>query len=114
MAKSQDLHILWTNDNVDTSLHMVLFYATNSMTHRLWDHVTVILWGATVKLAAENERIQEEMKLAQHAGVKFSACMSCARRLGIVEKLADLGIELLPWVEPLTDLIQSGEPLISV
>jgi len=114
MSKSKTLHILWTNDNLNTSQLMVMMYATNSMTHALWDNLTVILWGAPVKLAAENEIIQEEMKLAQHVGVKFSACTNCARRLGVSEKLEALGIEIVPWVDPLTELIQNGDPIIYV
>lgn len=114
MAESKELHILWTNDNLYTSNLMVMSYATNSMANRAWDGVTVILWGATVKLAAENDFIQEQMKVAQHAGVKFSACVSCARQFGAVDKLEGLGVEVKPWVEPLTELLQSGKTLITV
>jgi len=114
MPESKKVHILWTNDNVDTSRFMVLFYSTNSMTHNLWDDVTVIVWGAPVKLIAENSAIQEEMKMAQHVGVKFSACLSCARKFGVVEKLAELGVEVIPWVEPFTELVKNGETVIYV
>ena len=109
---NSDLHILWTNDNPVTSQLMVLFYATNSLTNRLWESVNVILWGASVKMVVENEMIQEEIKTAQHVGVKFTACTSCARRLGAVERLEELGIEIFPWTEPFTDLVKNGEKLI--
>jgi len=89
-----------------------MFYATNSITHHLWDEVTVIIWGAPVKFIVENDIIQEEMKVAQHAGVKFSACLSCARKFGVVEDLEKLGIEVIPWVEPFTELVKNGEPII--
>ncbi|MCL2580205.1 MAG: DsrE family protein [Oscillospiraceae bacterium] len=114
MSKEKTLHILWTTDNADTARFMVLFYAANSMTNRLWDHVTVILWGAAVKLAVENEAVQEEIKIAQHAGVKLSACGSCARRYGVAEDLEDLGIEVGAWVGPFTEMVKSGEPIIYV
>ena len=91
-----------------------MFYSSTSLMNHLWEDVTVIIWGAPVKLVSENEAIQEEMKLAQHAGVKFSACMSCARRFGAVEKLQSLGVEAVPWVEPFTDLIKSGKKIIYV
>jgi len=93
---------------------MVMMYATNCMAHSVWDNVTVIVWGATVKLAAENEMIQGEIKLAQHTGVKFSACISCARQLGVIEKLEALGIEVVPWVEPFTELVKDGKPIVYV
>jgi hypothetical protein len=114
MDKSKELHILWTNDNLDTSQFMVMMYATNSMLNQWWDSVTVIIWGATAKLVAENDTIQERLKIAQHAGVKFSACVACARQLGVVEKLETLGVEVIGWGEPLTNIIQGGKPLITV
>jgi len=106
------LHILWKTDDLDTARHMVLFYATNARMNHLWDDITVILWGSPVKLVTENEVIAEEIKMAQHVGVKFSACLSCARRLGVVDEVNALGIETIPWVEPLTHLIQENQPII--
>jgi len=114
MAKSNALHILWTNDNMDTSRFMLMMYSTNSMLNRWWDGVTVIIWGATAKLVAQDETIQEYLKLAQHAGVKFSACISCARQLGVIDELEALGIEVIPWGPPLTAIIQNGDPLITI
>ena len=93
---------------------MVMMYATNSMLHRLWEEVTVILWGPTVRLVAENEFIQDSMRTAMQAGVKFSACISCANQFGVVEKLEALGIEVIPWVQPLTEILQSRGQLLTV
>ena len=112
--ESRDLHILWTNDNVYASNMMVMMYATNSMLYQLWDSVTVIIWGGTVKLVAENEMIQEQLKTAQHVNVKFSACISCATQFGVVEKLEELGVDVVPWTEPFTEIVRRGLPLISV
>lgn len=112
MPGSKTLYILWKDGSVETSRYMVLFYATNSLMNHLWENITVILWGAPVKLAVENEAVREEMKVAQHVGVKFSACASCARRLGVTEELEALGVEVVPWVEPLTELIKNGETIL--
>jgi hypothetical protein len=114
MEDSKVLHILWTNDNLDTSQFMLMMYATNSMLNNWWDSVTVIVWGATAKLAAENEIIQERIKIAQHAGVRFSACISCAEQLGVVEQLKTLDVEVRGWGAPLTEIIQNGSHLITV
>ena len=110
----QTLHILWTNADVETSVYMVMMYAKNSMLRKWWDHVTVIIWGATAKLAAEDPMIKEQIKVAMQAGVKFSACISCAAQLGVVEQLEEQGIEVIPWGPPLTELLQEKAPLITV
>lgn len=114
MGEKKKLHILWTNADLNTSHHMVMMYATNSMLKGWWDEVTVIIWGATAKLAAEDKDMQERMRIAVQAGVKFSACIACANNLGVRQALEDLGLEVIPWGALLTGLIQEQKPLITV
>ena len=114
MEKSNRLYILWTNADILTSDKMVMMYATNSMLKQWWNVVTVIIWGATAKLVAENDLIQSKIKIAQHAGVQFSACKACADQLGVTDTLVDLGIEVLYWGEGLTDILKNEEKLITI
>ncbi len=108
------LTILWTNGDVETSLFMVLMYATNSMLHHWWEEVTVVIWGAPARLAAENPDVQQKIRMAQHAGVAFEACIACAEQLGAAETLRAMGIRVRGWGQPLTELLQSGGPLLTV
>ncbi|MDN5352647.1 MAG: hypothetical protein PWQ12_1568 [Clostridiales bacterium] len=114
MEDKRKLHILWTNGDINTSLHMVMMYATNAMLRGWWDEVKVIIWGAPAKLVAENKEIQERIELAKRSGVEFSACIACARELGVLEDLEKLNIEVISWGAPLTELIQSKASLITV
>lgn len=114
MSDRKHLHILWTNADLDTFQHMVVLYATNSMLRGWWDDVTVIVWGATASMIAASKEAQQYMETAVRVGVKFSACVTCARALGVEEKLADMGIEVIPWGQPLTELIQGEKPLLSI
>ena len=108
------LYILWTNADIITSNLMVMMYATNSKLRGWWEEVTVIIWGATAKLVAENVEVQNKMQLAAQAGVKFSACIACAKELGVAQKLEELGLEVIPWGLPLTDILKEGERLITI
>lgn len=114
MENSNHLYILWTNADILTSDKMVMMYATNSILNHWWEAVTVIIWGATPKLVAEEELIQTKIKIAQHAGVQFSACKACAEQLGVIDKLVDLGIDVRYWGEGLTDILKNGEKLITI
>lgn len=111
---SQHLHILWTNADVVTGRLMVMMYARNSMKNRWWEQVTVILWGGTTKLMAENADMQEEMARAREFGVEFVGCITCAEELGVTEQLQALGVTLTKWGPPLSDLLHSGSPLLSI
>lgn len=108
------LNILWVNNNIETAHTMVFMYATNSMIHNWWDEVDLIIWGPTAKLVAEDEGIQEKIKLAKHAGVKVLACIACASQYGVVDKLKSLDIEVKAMGEPLTNIIKSDEKLITI
>lgn len=114
MVDKRILHILWTNADLSTAQQMVLMYATNSLLQSWWDEVTVIIWGAAAKLVAEDSLIQESIQVAQNLGVKFSACVACAHQLGVVEQLRKLGIEVKPWGEPLTEILQKQGNLLTV
>lgn len=111
---SNKLNILWTSDNPNTAHLMVFMYAINSITKGWWNEVTVIIWGASAKLVAEDKAIQEKIKMAEHSGVKVSACLACATQFGVVEHLTSLGIEVKYWGESLTELIKNNEYILSI
>lgn len=114
MGNDNSLNILWTNADPLTSELMVMMYATNSMRKHFWQEVTVIIWGATAKLAAENEKIKALIKTAKEAGVKFSACLACADRLGVVKQLEEQGIEVKFWGTGLTEILKEDKKLLTV
>lgn len=114
MEEKNTLHILWTNADIDTTLKMVMMYATNAKASGWWENITVIIWGATARLAAENAQVREAMQVAMNVGVKFSACVACARQLGVVEKLEAQGVEVIGWGQPLTELLKNNETLLTI
>jgi hypothetical protein len=114
MNEPKKLYILWTSADVLTAEKMVMMYATNGMLKHWWDDVTVIIWGAAAKLAAEDETIGEKIEAAQKAGVRFSACKACADQLGVAEVLEKMAVEVIYWGEGLTALLQGNQKLLTV
>ncbi len=114
METPRHLHILWTNDNPITAEKMVFMYGLNSLKQGWWDRVTIIIWGATTALAAGDQTIQEQLQRLGAAGVAISACKACANELGVTDTLRGLGFEVKYWGQPLTELLQSGAPLLTV
>ncbi|MCL1913722.1 MAG: DsrE family protein [Eubacteriaceae bacterium] len=114
MDDKKNLHILWTNTDLETTQYMVMMYAVNSLLRGWWDSVTVVIWGGTARLAGENEIVRQRIEIAQAAGVKFEACIACARELGVVEKLEEQNIIVRGWGESLSNLLQNNEPLITI
>ncbi len=108
------LYLLWTTRDKLTAENMVLMYAKNSLRKGWWDGVTVIIWGAAQLLVTGDPDVQAELTEAQELGVRFSACIACAMKLGTAAALTELGVEVISWGEKLTALIRSGEPVLSV
>lgn len=88
-------NILWTDDYLIASEKMVFMYGINAKRKDLWDEVTIIIWGATAKLAGENKLIQEFLEEAKLEGVHITACKACADQFGLSETLESLGIEVI-------------------
>ena len=114
MPTKNKLHILWTNDNFITSEKMVFMYGINSKRMGLWDEVTLIIWGATVKLVSENKQIQELIEEAKLEGIHVTACRACADQLGVTAVLEDLGIEVIYQAKPLTQILKDDEKLLTI
>ena len=93
---------------------MVFMYGINAKKRNWWNEVTLIIWGATAKLVHENEKIQNLIKEAIQEGVHVSACRACANELGAEETLENLGVEVILWGEPLTQLLKDDEKLITI
>ncbi len=114
IMQTSHLYILWTNDNPITAEKMVFMYAINSLRQKWWQEVTIIIWGATPALVAENTDMQEKIQEAQDAGVHLSACKACADQLGVTKTLEELGIAIEFWGQPLTDLLKNDEKLLTI
>ena len=115
LVKDKDhLYILWTNSDPVTADKMVFPYALNSLKKGRWKEITIVIWGATAKLTAENPDIQSKIKELLAAGVKVSACKACTDELGVTEKMLALGVEVKLWGEPLTEIIKSGQFLLTI
>ena len=114
MSAKSHLYVLWTNDNPVTAEKMVFMYTINSLIHGWWENVTLIIWGATAKLVSENADIQAKIREAQDTGVHITACKACADQLGVTQILEELKIEVKYWGVPLTELLKSGEKLLTI
>ena len=108
------LLVLWTTGDKKTASNMVFMYAVNAKQHEWFDEVTLLVWGAADRLAAEDAEVQERIAGALQQGLRVIACRRCAEHLDVVEDLENLGIEVFFTGEFLTNWLKSGAPLLSV
>lgn len=111
---TKDLFILWHSDNYITAEKLVFKYAINCRLHGWWENVTIIIWGASSKMAQNNPHIKNLIKEVQEHGVKVSACQACADELETTDDLAELGIEIRYWGKKLSFLLQNNKKVLSI
>jgi hypothetical protein len=104
--KIEKLTILWTTDNEETALNMLLMYALKSNVNKWWKECNIITWGPSNKLVCSNPEVQVMIKQIQENGANFFACRRCAEEYGLVEQLESLGIGVKLMGEPLTQYLQ--------
>jgi hypothetical protein len=108
------LHILWTNADPVTAEKMVFMYAGNALRRGWWKRVTVVIWGSTAELAAKDGAIGSQVEELRAGGVEFSACRACAEELGVTTELEAMGVEVIYWGEPLTNLLRDGATVLTI
>lgn len=117
VAKSEDtneLFVLWSSGDRETALGMAFMYTLNSKLKGWWQDVTLIVWGASTKLLAQDEELQGRIRQMIDAGVDVVACVACAEMFNATKTLENLGIEVKPMGHPLTQLLKAGKTVLSV
>lgn len=107
------LVVLWTSDDPYVAERVALMYTHAAKTQGWFKDVTLIIWGPSAKLTAENLKLQEKLKAMQKDGVLIEACIACANAYGIAEDLKKLGFDVKGMGKPLTDYLKSGAKVLT-
>jgi len=107
------LVVVWTSDDPMVADRVALMYTHNAKINGWFKNVTLVIWGPSVKLTAENTKIQEKLKIMQKDGVVIEACIACANAYGVTDNLKKLGFEVKGMGKPLTDYLKSGAKILT-
>jgi hypothetical protein len=69
--------------------------------------------GASQKLLAEDEELQDQLARMLDLGVRFVACKACADSYPVTEDLEDLGVDVFYTGQFLTDWMKSDGYVIT-
>lgn len=106
--------ILWTTDNKETALNMLFLYAHSAIKKGWIDDVTILIWGASQNLVAQDEEVQEKIKEMVRDGVKVIACKKCADNLDVLNALISCDVDVFHTGETLSTWIKTGENVITI
>ncbi len=102
----EKLAVLWTSGDLEVAQNMVFMYSKNAKKHGWWEHVQLIVWGASSRLLSENEDLQKEVSVMLEEGVEIVACKACAENYGVAADLAAMGIEVKYMGQPLSQYLK--------
>jgi hypothetical protein len=107
------LLIVWSSGEKEVALKLILLYGSVMLERKYWDEATIMLWGPSAKLLAQDTELQEKVKIVQKTGVVFNACVVCTDEYGVSESLQEMGIELIHTGELLTQSLKNGTKVIT-
>jgi len=103
------LLIVWSSSDKEVAKKLVLLYGSVMLSREYWKEATIMIWGPSAKLLAEDLELQKMMKTVQDTGVRFNACVVCTDDYGVSNKLESLGIELIHTGEMMTEALKSDQ-----
>lgn len=106
MSLPNKLVVVWTNGDREVAIRMAFMYTLNSKLKEWWNEVSLIVWGPSAKLLAEDIILQGHIKKMQDAGVELLACKACADSYGVSEVLMNMGINVKYTGQVLTDFLK--------
>lgn len=107
------LVVLWTSDDPYVAERVALMYTHAAKTSGWFNEVTLIIWGPSAKLVAENLKIREKLSTMKNDGVVIEVCVVCANLYGIADDLKKLGYDVKAMGKPLTDYLKSGAKVLT-
>ena len=106
---AEKLLIVWSSGEKEVAQKLVLLYGSVMLERKYWSEATLMIWGPSAKLLAEDQEVQEAFKKVQASGVVCNACVVCTDDYGVSEQLADMGIALIHTGELLTQALKSDD-----
>lgn len=108
-AKPTKLAVVWTEADREVATNMVMMYALNAKRRGWWDDVTLIVWGPSQKLLAQDDDLQKRLREMKELGVKVEACKACADDYGLTDELEAFGLTVDYMGVPLTNYLKSPD-----
>lgn len=120
MAQSENIEntpdklvVLWTSGDPYVAERVAFMYTHAAKTSGWFNEVTLIIWGPSAKLVAENLKIREKLSTMKNDGVVIEVCIVCANMYGIADDLKKLGYDVKAMGKPLTGYLKSGAKVLT-
>jgi hypothetical protein len=101
------LAVLWTSGDPDVAHKVCLMYTHAAKRARWFDEVVLIVWGPSSRLLAADKDLQAKVRAMMASGVVTQACVACADMYGVSDDLREMGVDVKPMGQPLSEMLKS-------
>ena len=109
----EKINILWSSGDKAVAQKLVFMYTLNSKLHGWWDEVSLIVWGPSANLLANDSELAREVKKMIEEDIEILACKACSDSYGVSDKLIQMGIEVKYMGKDLTSILKQDEKLLT-
>ena len=106
-AGKNKLAVVWTSGDSEVAHKVCLMYTHAAKNAKWFDEVTLIVWGPSSRLLADDKALQAKIKSMMASGILIQACIVCADMYGVADDLRTMGIEVKGMGKPLSDLLKA-------
>jgi hypothetical protein len=107
------LVVLWSSGDPAVAEKVCLMYTHAAYKYAWFEKVTLIVWGPSANLLANNPQLQKKIKAMISDGIQVEACVVCADSYGVSDKLRDMGIKVYGMGKPLTNYLKSDYSILT-
>lgn len=111
--QSDKLVVVWTSDDPYVAERVALMYTHAAKRNKWFKDVTLIIWGPSAKLIAENSKLQKKLKEMVADGIVVEACSACSDAYSVTKILKELGYDPKPMGVPLTNYLKSNAKVLT-
>lgn len=112
-SNNNKLVLVWSSDDPMVAQRVALMFPHAAQKNSWFSGITLVIWGPSAKLIANDTTLQKKIEEMQADGVIIKACVACADVYGVTEKLKELHYEVLPMGEPLAQYLKRGYQVIT-
>lgn len=112
-SNNNKLVLVWSSDDVLVAERVALMFPHAAQKNSWFSEVTLVIWGPSAKLIANDASLQKKISEMRADGIKVEACIACATAYGVTDKLKALNYDVLPMGEPLAKYLKRGYQVLT-
>jgi len=107
-ANASNLLVIWSSGDREVAMDTCITYLERAVKNKWFNGATLIIWGPSARLLANDKELQARIELIIDMGAKVLASAESASSYGVADKLKELGIDVKPMDASATNVIRAS------